>query len=722
MARAGYSVDEDQSGSTAKDSAIGDDGTVYDGSSKIDPSTYNLLENKLYNTISCPCSSYAVELDNGNIGCEIDNFGIIKSINAISISNHLISGKIPRVGDKWRCTKIKCEQDGFKWDTLHVVKVEEKLGQASSSLFNSIISTSGCYIPPSTLQEYGEDNILSKPFIINGVDINDPKEFIDGKPLFETENLASTYNSMRGQGNISSEYNDNGVIKYFPGEYYPKEKLITNCIIGKKSMLKYMYQHDWIYKSYVSETKKIMVDGRGGAIHFKVFGKNKPMFTITIKDSSGCSILDKKIKNEVLESDVYNLKQAFPPLPQGKTSETYDFTLTPTADSSYYYRQNLVRAGIIKAKIWQFKDPIFTLTASNSTIANATTTQTNVTVAKKPNVRSQNVSNLTHTMVISRTSGSDNYYIKPSSLKFSDLTTQGTWIKKIITKQDEDGIPCVSSFKAIGTHTYQGDVEIGMRFTGKVEKTKTIRKSIDLDIHKEPCDDCDENIDIKTNKFEVDNTNDLFAGMIVKGENFITNLESIDCGKSITLGSEHVINKNTDVTFSHAEVGTVRDITGDLIKTNCVRFPNNTELTFTKGDESNIRGSVRYNKSGTDSMTVTSIINNANVGQDDTTFTLDPDLFITNKPNTCDQHITIGKNSSAITIDFTKCDNDYNRYDKTLTIVDNFKNNHDGNISSMTRSTYIPNPNFVGKDRLVFTVADDNDAVSEEKTIFITVK
>ena len=722
MARAGYSVDEDQSGSTAKDSAIGDDGTVYDGSSKIDPSTYNLLENKLYNTISCPCSSYAVELDNGNIGCEIDNFGIIKSINAISISNHLISGKIPRVGDKWRCTKIKCEQDGFKWDTLHVVKVEEKLGQASSSLFNSIISTSGCYIPPSTLQEYGEDNILSKPFIINGVDINDPKEFIDGKPLFETENLASTYNSMRGQGNISSEYNDNGVIKYFPGEYYPKEKLITNCIIGKKSMLKYMYQHDWIYKSYVSETKKIMVDGRGGAIHFKVFGKNKPMFTITIKDSSGCSILDKKIKNEVLESDVYNLKQAFPPLPQGKTSETYDFTLTPTADSSYYYRQNLVRAGIIKAKIWQFKDPIFTLTASNSTIANATTTQTNVTVAKKPNVRSQNVSNLTHTMVISRTSGSDNYYIKPSSLKFSDLTTQGTWIKKIITKQDEDGIPCVSSFKAIGTHTYQGDVEIGMRFTGKVEKTKTIRKSIDLDIHKEPCDDCDENIDIKTNKFEVDNTNDLFAGMIVKGENFITNLESIDCGKSITLGSEHVINKNTDVTFSHAEVGTVRDITGDLIKTNCVRFPNNTELTFTKGDESNIRGSVRYNKSGTDSMTVTSIINNANVGQDDTTFTLDPDLFITNKPNTCDQHITIGKNSSAITIDFTKCDNDYNRYDKTVAVVDSFKNGSHVGPTSMTRSTYTPNPNFVGKDRLVFTVADDNDAVSEEKTIFITVK
>ena len=80
-----------------------------------------------FNTISCPCSSYAIELDDGNIRCEIDDFGILKPINAISISNHLINGKIPKVGDKWRCIKIKCEQDGFKWDTLHGVKVEEKL-------------------------------------------------------------------------------------------------------------------------------------------------------------------------------------------------------------------------------------------------------------------------------------------------------------------------------------------------------------------------------------------------------------------------------------------------------------------------------------------------------------------------------------------------------------------------------------------------------------------
>ena len=673
-----------------------------------------------FNTISCPCSSYAIDLGNGNVGCERDNFGTLESINPISINNHLINNNIPKIGDRWRCANIKCEQDGFKWDTLHVVKVEEKLEQTSSSLFNSITSTSNCYIP-LTLKEYGVNDISSDPLYIDGVDINNPLEFVNGIPLFERIDMAASYNAQKGKGFSTSEYNDNGVIKYFPGEYYPEEKFITGCVVDKKDMLKHMSDRNWLYKSYASEADKITVDGRGGVIDFKVFGKNKPTLNITIKDSSGCSILDKKIKNETLESNTYNLKQVFPPLPQGKTSETYDFTLLPSADTKYYFNREIIGAGIIKAKIWQFKDPVFTLAASNSTITNATTTQTNVTVTKKPNTRSQDTSSLTHTTVISRSSGSDNYYVKAKSLRFSDLTTQDAWVKKIISKQDEDGMPCVSSFKAIGTHTNRGDLEIGMRFTGKVEKTKTIRKSIDLDIHKEPCDDCDENTDIKTNKFEVDNTNDLFAGMMVEGINFITNLESVDCGRSITLGSEHVINKNTDVTFSHVQGGTVRDIKGDLIETNCVRFPNNTELTFTKGNKSEIEGSITFDKSGSSSTTVTSIINNADFGQEDITFTLDPDLFITNKPNACDQHMTIGKNSSAFTINFTKCDTDYNRDDKTVTVVDSFKRGTFATTDGAMSYLYTPNTDFVGKDRLIFTVSDGVNT-SDEATIFITVK
>ena len=701
---------------------------VRDESGNIESTTYNPLKNELYNTISCPCSSYAISMDDGSIGCEKDDFGIKKYINPTPINNHLIGSKTPKVGDKWRCVGVKCEQDGFKWDTLHVVSVEKNTGETSTSLFNSISSTSSCYIPPTTLRGYRGNNVFSEPLIVDGVDVRNPEEFVDGKPLFPTEVLAQIYGSINKTGIHTSEYNHDGVIKYIPGEYYPTEKLITGFMVGKENMLAYSVTRDWIYKSYASSKNKIMVKGGGGTIDIKVLGKNNPSFTITIKDSSGCSILDDKIKNITLDSDVYNLKQTFPPLAQGKASETYDITLTPTANSSYYYNNEIIRAGVIKTKIWQYKNPVFTLTASNSTISNATTTQPNVTVSGRPNTLFQKISDLTHTTTITRASGSDNYYIKPNtSFKFSDLTVKSTIIKKIIQKTDEDGIPCVKTFEVTNSQAdfdssnnllYQGDLEVGMNFTGKVEQTKTVRKSIDLDIHKEPCDDCDEEVDIKTNKFEVDNTNDLFPGMKVVGLDFVTSLESVDCERGITLSSKHVIDKDTNITFSHQDSGSIVEITNGLIKSStCVRFPDNTVLTFTKGDDSRINGIIKCDKSGASSIAITSIIESANFGQDDTTFTLDPDLFITNKPNAYDQHITIGK-ESTLTIDFVKYDTDYNRNNKTVTIVKNFSH---GNYT-LGRSDFAPDANFVGKDKLTFTVTDDNDAVSDEKTIFLTVK
>ena len=104
-----------------------------------------------YNTISCPCSSYAVDLGNGRVGCERNYFGEIQSIKSIPTSNHLISNNYPKVGDKWLCANTKCEQGDFKWDTLHVVKVEENLAKQYSSFLNSKTSTLNCHIPSSTV-------------------------------------------------------------------------------------------------------------------------------------------------------------------------------------------------------------------------------------------------------------------------------------------------------------------------------------------------------------------------------------------------------------------------------------------------------------------------------------------------------------------------------------------------------------------------------------------
>ena len=66
-----------------------------------------------YNSISCPCSSHAIDLGDGRIGCERDYFGEIQSVKSIPISNHLIDNNSPKVGDKWLCTNFKCGQGDF---------------------------------------------------------------------------------------------------------------------------------------------------------------------------------------------------------------------------------------------------------------------------------------------------------------------------------------------------------------------------------------------------------------------------------------------------------------------------------------------------------------------------------------------------------------------------------------------------------------------------------
>ena len=55
---------------------------------------------QLYNTVSCPCSSAAVTLAGGRIICERDHFGKKQHIHPISINNHFISNKPPKVGDR----------------------------------------------------------------------------------------------------------------------------------------------------------------------------------------------------------------------------------------------------------------------------------------------------------------------------------------------------------------------------------------------------------------------------------------------------------------------------------------------------------------------------------------------------------------------------------------------------------------------------------------------
>ena len=160
-------------------------------------------------------------------------------------------------------------------------------------------------------------------------------------------------------------------------------------------------------------------------------------------------------------------------------------------------------------------------------------------------------------------------------------------------------------------------------------------------------------------------------------------------------------------------------------------------LSFYRKDKPSIDGQIKVSKSGDARIVVTTTINRLYFGQDDVTYTLSPDLFITNKPNAFDQHIVVDKNNRKVLggglsrsresdtvhyIDLVQPDTDYNKYSKTPTITQNPKRGKLETVAGINYyRKYTPNPGITGKDKIKFTVSDGVNA-SEEKTIYITIK
>ena len=578
-------------------------------------------------------------------------------------------------------------------------------------------------------------------------ELADP-EIINGVRMFSTRELCRGYDGIFGDNtNYCSEFFDkySNSIKYVPGKYYPIQKLITGCLINKVNRLASHVGTNWKpAETYASKNGKTLIPNQGGTIAFKIKGENSPMFTISIKDSSGYDILDEEIKNVIVDNEEYILEQKIPALAPGRAFETFTYELTPSADTSYYYNSNYVNAGTITGKIWQFKNPKFTFNASDSSISNSTTTQTAITIRGATNSRSATIpgtdspyySDSTHTTTIARSSGTDKYYVKTRKLLLSDVITKSNVIKMKVTNTTNLGgltdSPCQTFFQVVEspyfesdsyrTRIYNGDLEIGMNFWGKVERTSTIRKSIDLIIHKEPLVKEDELKGILTNRFEIDSAKDLTVGMQIIGKDFKSVVESIDDKKTITLSSKHIVEKNSEVTFIYSVSGNVIGINKNTIETDtCAKIPNNTELVFEKANKSSVKGRIACSKSGDTSTVITTTITDGEFGQDDVTFTLDPDLFITNKPNAYDQDVIAGIKTD-LWINFIQTDCDWNAVEKTLAIT---KNPTSGVLSLKEGfnyyQKYTPNDNFRGKDSIKFTMSDGVNT-SEEKTIYITVK
>ena len=114
-------------------------------------------ENNFYNTISCPCSTYAIQDSNGNIGCEREYYGVKQYFSPARRTNHFLENKMPRVGDKWACKDKTCMQSGYVFEGYHIVSIEENNSGPSSSIVNSKRFTKNCYIPQALyLSNYSE--------------------------------------------------------------------------------------------------------------------------------------------------------------------------------------------------------------------------------------------------------------------------------------------------------------------------------------------------------------------------------------------------------------------------------------------------------------------------------------------------------------------------------------------------------------------------------------
>ena len=467
---------------------------------------------------------------------------------------------------------------------------------------------------------------------------------------------------------------------------------------------------------------------------------------ISIEDSSGCNVLDKKAKNISFNGE-YIYRYNIGSLPKNKAKEIYSIKITPNADTSFFAGTEYYKSSVLNYKVYQYKDPVVTFGTSGS-ITNATITSTNTTVTGKTNRYFEDLPNyapVVHETTITRSSGSDNYYKKPNVI-FENIISDTAVIKKQIVGRKVSGElgECLSEFVAItapstdGSTTFtNSDMEPGMRVEGKHTATKTITKIIDIEEHlKEPCDHCDRDLDILTNKIELEDTYDLYVGMLVegidtKGVEFNTEILSIDSNKCIELTTQHLFDHYSDLTFTYEDGGDIIEVKNDntIVLNSCIRLPKTTVLDVYKAYKPKISASVHVDKSGESTVKVTTTINDLHFNSDDVTFDIDVTDVLTTTPNAQDQYITVTKDESSI-IDFVRNDTDYNKDSKTLTITQEPKRGLTAAVSVgegesvrnyPRNKQYTPNKGFVGTDTIKFTLGDGANT-SDEKTIYITVK
>lgn len=488
-------------------------------------------------------------------------------------------------------------------------------------------------------------------------------------------------------------------------------------------------QHKHLNSS--GEDRKISIKGNVGA-----------KFTVTVKDSLECSIMDKELELvEIPSSGIYVFNQKFPSINSGKKEDFYEVKIIPHA--------TVKTNGSLDFKIFQYPTPTITFSAPMVSIQQVIATgrtagDVDSTLSKKGNDTSSN-SNFsnnrdTWTTVVSESGDGTHghYYVK--SIDFSKATTKSSVIKKTLVRASNNPTDQTLNLKPLKTGVKNGltsgDLKVGMIIRGRVEKRKKVLKSLEVPSCKQ-----------KTNKFELENTIGLFEGMHIYTTNnsIQAHVVSIDCGKNITISKKLIINKNDTLRFEHLAGGRVSSITSQYDKKGnaCVvidgstYMPDGMVLEF-DGDTSSASGKIKTTGSGTSSVTISSEINIKDFGTEDVTFTLDLASLLSRKPNARDLNFIIDKNTVGV-FNLSVGDFDANKLTKQHTITKSASYGSSTYTAYQSDGykypfiSYTPIRNFVGDDVIKYRVTHDGthalvdnskatNPMSDEKTIRITVK
>lgn len=501
------------------------------------------------------------------------------------------------------------------------------------------------------------------------------------------------------------------------------------------------------------QDSKTLLSASGDSRDIKVIGTPGSGFNLEVNDSSGCSILEEDLNQvKIPKNGVYTLRQSFPDISTsaqgGLVKEYYNIILTPNADARYdtdsikvlgdlLEDENSTEEEVKKAiteyvpqqppdfeigkpiTLYQYPNVTVTVTNSSSQTGPALSVS-GADMAQKSRADREGGGEVKYTLVVTEDSSTAGYfYVNNGS--FNKALTTSTMLKKVVSRPvDEFSEIKELILKPLTTRTDEngnitGDLVAGMKIYGKIEKTKIVTESLEVPTCRR-----------KTNKFSLNDTVGLFPGMVISipGESS-AELISVDCAKNITIDRKIAIRENREIVFKYEVWSSVSEIktqisnTGEtcIITSDAIRVVDGMELEF-DDNASQVGGTFRFSGSGSDTVTLVSIVEFSKFGLHDVTYTWNLDDFITRKPNARDYTIDVPKNT-AVTVNLLHGDYDANASSKTQSITG--QPSHGTVAVSSPRIIYTPNNGYTGDDEILYEVRDGT-TTSEEKRITITVK